>query len=502
MNKRARIQFWFEFATDLVCLVLANLIAYLFFSLVVVKIMYYPSSEWIRYFASLFIAFAVTAGGFYSSLNIHDRNRSAELLSVLKNAFLTYLLFFAFLLFIKCQISESRYMMFSSLFLFIGFSTVSKYFLKRYLTRQFTTSRIASIVGVITTSDIAQEFVQGINEDWSIRVSGIVLLDDFCENGVFKYKSKLEQGVINGFSSIKTEVSSKKEICDIPVISTDGSFMEWIRSAPLDEIFINVNYQDAIQVQPIVEELEDMGITVHLNMPSLVKMLDESKFDNINCKTYAGYPMATFSAASTYNNKWLFVKRILDIFFSIIGCIVSAPIIAITAIPLLRESKGPLFFKQLRVGKNGRLFYIYKLRSMYADAEEHKSELMAKNKMDGLMFKIDDDPRITKVGRFIRKYSIDELPQFFNVLKGDMSIIGTRPPTVDEFEMYESRHKRRLSMRPGISGIWQVSGRSDINNFEDVVELDCKYIDEWSPMLDVKIFLKTIVVVLTHKGAE
>jgi len=245
-----------------------------------------------------------------------------------------------------------------------------------------------------------------------------------------------------------------------------------------------------------------MGITVHLNIPVLEKMLDESKFNNINCKTYAGFPMATFAAAATYNSSWLAAKRLFDIAVSLIGCIISAPIIAITAIPLLRESKGPLFFKQLRVGKNGRLFYIYKLRSMYADAEERKAELMADNKMEGNMFKIDDDPRITKVGRVIRKYSIDELPQFFNVLKGDMSIIGTRPPTVDEFEQYESRHKRRLSMRPGISGMWQVSGRSDIQNFEEVVELDCKYIDEWSPMLDIKIFLKTIVVVLTHKGAE
>ena len=196
------------------------------------------------------------------------------------------------------------------------------------------------------------------------------------------------------------------------------------------------------------------------------------------------------------------VKRIFDIFFGIVGCILSAPIILITAIPLLAESPGPLFFKQQRVGKNGRLFNIYKLRSMYVDAEERKAALMAQNKMNGLMFKMDEDPRITKVGKFIRKYSIDELPQFINVLKGDMSLIGTRPPTVDEFEHYESRHKRRLSMRPGITGMWQVSGRSDINDFEKVVELDCQYIDNWSPMLDLKIFFKTIYVVLTHKGAE
>jgi lipopolysaccharide/colanic/teichoic acid biosynthesis glycosyltransferase len=127
---------------------------------------------------------------------------------------------------------------------------------------------------------------------------------------------------------------------------------------------------------------------------------------------------------------------------------------------------------------------------------------MSENKMDGLMFKMDNDPRITKVGRFIRKYSIDELPQFWNVVKGDMSLIGTRPPTVDEFEQYESRHKRRLSMRPGITGMWQVSGRSEICDFEEVVKLDCQYIDEWDPSLDIKILLKTVKVVLTHKGAE
>lgn len=139
---------------------------------------------------------------------------------------------------------------------------------------------------------------------------------------------------------------------------------------------------------------------------------------------------------------------------------------------------------------------------MYKDAEERKKELMAQNKMDGLMFKMDNDPRITKVGRVIRKLSIDELPQFFNVLKGDMSLVGTRPPTVREFEQYENRHKRRLSMRPGITGMWQVSGRSNINDFEDVVKLDCEYIDNWSLLLDIKILLKTVKVVLTHEGAE
>ena len=213
------------------------------------------------------------------------------------------------------------------------------------------------------------------------------------------------------------------------------------------------------------------------------------------------YPIAKFAPTVISPGKLAF-KRLVDIIGGIVGTILSLPIILIVAIPLKLESSGPLIFKQQRVGKNGRIFNIYKLRSMYEDAEERKKVLQEQNQMDGHMFKMDNDPRITKVGKFIRKTSIDELPQFWNVLKGDMSLVGTRPPTIDEFEKYESHHKRRLSMKPGITGKWQVSGRSNIKNFEDVVKLDCEYIDEWSPILDIQILIKTVGVVLTHKGAE
>lgn len=139
---------------------------------------------------------------------------------------------------------------------------------------------------------------------------------------------------------------------------------------------------------------------------------------------------------------------------------------------------------------------------MYQDAEQRKKELMDKNEMQGFMFKVDDDPRITRVGRFIRRTSIDELPQFWNVLRGQMSLVGTRPPTLDEYERYQSHHKRRLSMKPGITGLWQVSGRSDIKDFEEVVRLDVWYIDNWSLKLDVKLLFKTVGVVLRRTGAE
>lgn len=221
----------------------------------------------------------------------------------------------------------------------------------------------------------------------------------------------------------------------------------------------------------------------------------------MRCDIVAGYPMVGVSAA-VQNSKMLGLKRFIDIIGAIVGLIISAPIILLVAVPLLLESRGGLFFKQQRVGRNGRLFYMYKLRSMYADAEQRKKEFEEKNHMQGLMFKMDNDPRITKVGRFIRKFSIDELPQFYNVLRGDMSLVGTRPPTLDEFEQYSSHHKRRLSMRPGITGLWQVSGRSQIEDFEEVVRLDCQYIDNWSPGLDIKILFKTLGVVFTGHGAQ
>ena len=145
---------------------------------------------------------------------------------------------------------------------------------------------------------------------------------------------------------------------------------------------------------------------------------------------------------------------------------------------------------------------MYKFRSMYQDAEKRLEDLKDKNEVQGLMFKMEDDPRITKVGRFIRKTSIDELPQFFNILKGDMSLVGTRPPTVAEFEQYNAHYRRRLCITPGLTGMWQVSGRSDIKDFDEVVKLDLKYIDEWSLRLDVKLLLQTVGAVLSHKGSK
>lgn len=198
----------------------------------------------------------------------------------------------------------------------------------------------------------------------------------------------------------------------------------------------------------------------------------------------------------------LVLKRLLDICGALVGCVILL-LLTVTMGPLIRlESPGPVFFSQKRVGRNGRIFNMYKFRSMYADAEERKKELMKQNEMNGLMFKIENDPRITKIGRFMRKTSLDEFPQFINILKSDMSLVGTRPPTLDEFAQYSPYHKKRLSFRPGLTGMWQVGGRNDITDFEEIVKLDVEYIDNWSFMLDVKILLKTVLEVFKGSGAR
>lgn len=197
----------------------------------------------------------------------------------------------------------------------------------------------------------------------------------------------------------------------------------------------------------------------------------------------------------------LFCKRLMDILGGITGCVMALLIGVIVGPLIYIRSPGPILFSQIRVGKNGRKFRIYKFRSMVRDAEQKKEKLLSQNKVRGNMFKMDDDPRIIPgIGHFIRKTSLDEFPQFYNVLKGDMSLVGTRPPTVDEYESYSFAHKKRLAMKPGITGLWQISGRSDITDFEEVVKLDSQYIDEWNIEMDIKIILRTILVVMNRRG--
>lgn len=499
MSKKGRIKRTGELFVDIFSMIFSNILgAILFGDLLLHKIPDFETEYLTGYAIIILLSITITFICFPSPINITKRSKPMEFISTLRNCALTFSLISVMLIITKSRIIESRYLLLGSFVMYCGFSLIGRFILKKIILHYLPNSKHSTMVGVITNVERGNTFVPQLLEDWSKNIKAVALLDTVCENGIYKqYKT------INGDGSlaVRSELVPVNDIAGVPVVANASNLMGWIRTASLDEVYINLPYTGESSINELIDELEDMGITVSINLPTLETMIKKSKFDHVSCEVKANCPMAVFSPA-VFKERDLVIKKIFDIFVGLIGSIVSLPVILITAIPLLIESPGPLIFKQQRVGKNGRLFNIYKIRSMYVDAEERKKELMEQNSMNGHMFKLDDDPRITKVGKFIREWSIDELPQFWNVLKGDMSIIGTRPPTIDEFEKYESHHKRRLSLKPGITGMWQVSGRSDIQDFEEVVRLDCEYIDNWSLWLDFKIFFKTIWVLLTRKGAK
>jgi len=198
----------------------------------------------------------------------------------------------------------------------------------------------------------------------------------------------------------------------------------------------------------------------------------------------------------------LFIKRIMDLIIGFLGFIVFLILYIIIGPIIKLDSKGPILFKQDRIGKHGRIFKVYKFRTMIDNAEAQKEKMMNQNKMKGPIFKIDNDPRITKFGKFLRKTSIDEFPQFINVLKGDMSVVGTRPPTLEEVKRYKADEFQRISIVPGITGMWQVNGRSDVTDFKKILQIERDYIQNWSVTLDLFIILKTIKVVILCQGSE
>ena len=278
-------------------------------------------------------------------------------------------------------------------------------------------------------------------------------------------------------------------------VVAEKDLMAYATHEVVDEVFINLP-SEKYDIGEFVSKFETMGIDVTVNLNAF----DLNFAGNKRIREVAGLNVVTFST-NFYKPSHVTAKRVIDICGSLVGLLICG-LVAIVLVPLIRKDGGPAIFAQKRVGKNGRYFKFYKFRSMYVDAEERKKELMAQNTMKGGMFKMDNDPRITPIGRFIRKTSLDELPQFYNVLKGDMSLVGTRPPTVDEYEQYTPEQKRRLSFKPGITGLWQVSGRSEITDFNEVVRLDVSYIDGWTIWSDIKILLKTIKVVFKRDGAK
>ena len=277
-----------------------------------------------------------------------------------------------------------------------------------------------------------------------------------------------------------------------------NNFEEVLRENPCDHVIFTQSLADRQDLLAYLNIVNEMGLGSKIILD--VYKLSAAKWYISSLGTF---PMLTYYSV-TLDPVLLAMKRVIDLIGAMVGIVLFMPVMLITAILIKLESPGSVIFKQARVGRNGQQFYIYKFRSMYKDAESRLKDLMAQNEMgaDGKIFKMKNDPRITKVGKIIRKTSIDELPQFFNVLIGNMSLVGTRPPTVGEVELYDRQHYRRISIKPGITGIWQTSGRNEISDFDKIVQMDIEYIEKWSLWLDVYLILKTVKVLLSKtKGA-
>lgn len=286
----------------------------------------------------------------------------------------------------------------------------------------------------------------------------------------------------------------RTDIGRFPALGDLAALPDVIQRYNVDEVVITLPWSAQPKILGIVDQCQQAGVVARV-VPSLLQL----NLSKINVDDFGGIPMLSRSDRDIGTLNRL-IKRVVDIVFGALFLLVSLPIIVIAALAVRVESPGAAIFSQLRAGQNGRPFKVYKLRSMHKDADKERDKLLNLNEMDGPMFKIKADPRLTRVGRILRKLSIDELPQFWNVLKGEMSIIGPRPALLNEVAEYDDWHRERLRVKPGISGLWQISGRSELS-FDEMVLLDVYYIENWSPSLDFKIMLRTVPYVLSGHGA-
>lgn len=345
-----------------------------------------------------------------------------------------------------------------------------KYVLRKYFTRE----NVQTKVMVVTIKTRMREAVENLRDSLG-----------------FNY----ELTMIACLDAAEDELGTEYE--GIQIKANRQNLMDVAKLSAIDAVFMDITGEPEGYAESIINDFNEMGVACHYNIGiHRMPKIQDGKMERFGAYTVVSYSM------NHANYRMIWVKRIVDILGGTVGLLITALLTPFIALAIRLDSPGPIFFCQTRIGKNGRRFKFYKFRSMYIDAEERKKELMAQNEVKGLMFKMENDPRITPVGRFLRKTSLDELPQFYNILVGDMSLIGTRPPTTDEFEKYNLYYRRRLSMTPGLTGMWQISGRSDISDFDEVVRLDLEYIDNWSLLLDIKILFQTVKVVCLGKGSR
>ena len=279
-------------------------------------------------------------------------------------------------------------------------------------------------------------------------------------------------------------------------LGADDDLRDVLHRHPVDEVLVALPVDAIVKVRSVLAVCEEEGVQARVLGDLFGTNGTRMRADHVR-----GIPVLTFYTVPT--QEWqLLAKRLIDIVISALLLVLLAPLFAVIAVAIKLTSPGPVFYEWKVMGLNKQPFTSWKFRTMVPNADALKAQLMARNEMSGPVFKIKNDPRITPVGRILRKLSLDELPQFYSVLKGDMSVVGPRPPLVTEVYRFENWHRRKLSMRPGITCLWQVSGRSGITDFDDWARLDLEYIDNWSLALDFKIMLKTVPAVLFGRGAH
>lgn len=339
------------------------------------------------------------------------------------------------------------------------------YNLMRYMRRKGHNTRNVVILGNETTIPFIDNFIKA--KDWGYNLVAIVSYDD-----VFKGRYK------------KAHIVKKQE-----------TLKKYVTVNAIDDIFYCLPVNDkSYNIELLLKESEEIGVTLHIMQPSL----DQKQFRKSLSNKQSKYKFVTYQTIPK-SYMCLKLKDMFDFIFSSFIVIVLFPLFALIALLIKANDGGPVFFKQERIGLNGRRFTCYKFRSMVVDAEAMLEGLQDKNESDGPTFKIEKDPRITKIGCILRKTSLDELPQFLNVIKGDMSVVGPRPPLLKEVKLYERCQLRRLSMKPGITCIWQVKGRNKVS-FQEWMQMDLEYIDKWSLWEDAKLILGTVGVIFKMSG--
>ena len=425
-----------------------------------------------------FFGFAV-AVLFNTMHDVLKRRWTVEIRMTLTQCLLVFSTVIIYLFSIKDAELYSRITLWMMLLVYVPLAFVTRMLWKRFLRRKIAREK-RRVMLLIADQASAQEAIARIQNHpmEGISLCGLVLIE---------------------------RDATGESVAGLPVVANMDEVAQYICREWIDEVYIAVENFDGFP-RDLLEKCRQMGVTMHLQMMPLGS-------GKQTVEKIAGMPVIT-NSINMASPLQLMLKRLLDIFGGIVLSIVAMLAIIIIGPIIKIKSPGPILYKQERVGQNGRRFKMYKIRSMYMDADARKQELMKQNRVSGgMMFKLDFDPRIigneqlpdgtrkTGIGEFIRRTSIDELPQGFNVLLNQMSLVGTRPPTVDEWEKYELHHRARLATKPGITGMWQVSGRSEITDFEEITRLDTEYIENWSIGLDIRILIKTVGAVLAHKGA-